>query len=144
MGSSESYRRWYKHFFCSLGFVFARGARDIHHSSRWSVVSSLPKIVYPLAWDRRPKISLTRGRFTLLLSFFFLYHALLIYNIVGFGICILSEYKIMHVENKVIIIVDTQSDILLGNKQVYLAMWHHHIPPAFPLNPTLLGPKISF
>ena len=27
----------------------------------------------------------------------------------------LSEYKIMHVENKAIIIVDTQSDIILGS-----------------------------
>ena len=58
-----------EYFFCSLGFVFTCRARDVHHSSCWSVVSSLPKIV-PLAWDRRPKISLTHGRFTLLLSSF--------------------------------------------------------------------------
>ena len=58
--------------------LFAWLSRDVHHSSRWSVVNSQPKMVYPLAWDLRPKISLTRGRFTLL-CFFLLYHALLIF-----------------------------------------------------------------
>ena len=70
---------------------------------------------------------------------------LCIYNIVGFGICILSEYKIMHVENKVIIIVDTQSDILLGNKtslSCYVTSPHPSAPP--PIKPDSSWTKNQF